>query len=118
MLNTHGLKIKGLKKASGETVDYGFNDGRYDEVFYDRSTGEVWTVFQCSLGQNWWTKYPDPSIIKICNATRHMTMQELADKIAEVVSLNNETDRIAEEARKARKFWEEEIEQQYQTGLI
>lgn len=80
-INLHGLAIKGLKKASGETQDYGYYDGRYDEVFYDISTGEVWTKFQYSLGQNSWTEYHDANVIKICNATRHMTMQELADAI-------------------------------------
>ena len=82
-INTHSLKIKGLRKASGSTEDYGFYSGRYNEVFFNRLTGEVWTVFQFSLGQNSWTEYDDPNVIRICNATRHLTMQELADMIAE-----------------------------------
>lgn len=86
-INTHGLKIVGLKKASGRTDDYGYYSGIYDEIFYDRATGEVWTVSQCSLGQNWWTEYHDANIIKICNASRHMTMQELADAIYEAVQM-------------------------------
>ena len=52
-LNTHGLTIKGIKKASGETCDYGPYSASYVEVFYDRSTGEVWTKCQYSLGHNW-----------------------------------------------------------------
>lgn len=80
-INTYGLKIKGLKKASGNTLNYGYYSGFYNEVFYDRATGEVWTVFQYSLGQNTWTKYHDPNVIKICNASNHMTMQEIADCI-------------------------------------
>ncbi len=89
-LALHELNIKGLKKASGETQDYGYYDGRYVEIFYDLSTGEVWTKFQCSLGQNSWTEYHDANIIKVCNATRHMTMQELADAIYEKVQLHQE----------------------------
>ena len=80
-INTYGLKIKGLKKVSGNTLNYGYYSGFYNEVFYDRATGEVWTVFQYSLGQNTWTKYHDPNVIKICNASNHMTMQEIADCI-------------------------------------
>lgn len=84
-LNTYGMKIKGLKKASGETRNYGDYSDRYDEVFYNRASGEVWTVYQVSLGGNSWTEYHDPDIIKICNAYRHMTMQQLADAIRERV---------------------------------
>lgn len=80
-INKHGLKIKGLKKVSGETLDYSCNSGKYDEIFYDKSTGEVWTVFQCSLGQNSWTEYHDPDVVKICNSTTHLTMQTIADLI-------------------------------------
>lgn len=82
-INTHDLKIKGLKKASGETENYGYYSGKYVEIFYDIGTGEVWTKFQYSLGQNSWTEYHDSNIIKVCNASTHMTMQEIADKIAE-----------------------------------
>lgn len=84
-INTYGLKIKGLKKASGNTMNYGSYSDKYDEVFYDRKTGEVWTVFQCSLGHNSWTVYHDPNVIKVCNASRHMTMQALADAIHEAI---------------------------------
>lgn len=84
-INTHGLKIKGLRKASGSTQNYGYYSGHYDEVFYNRKTGEVWTVYQYSLGQNSWTKYHDPNVIKICNASQHMTMQQIADAIHEAM---------------------------------
>lgn len=81
-VNTHGIKMKGLKKSSGATQNYGFYSGKYDEIFYDKSTGEVWTVFQCSLGHNSWTEYHSKDIVKICNASTHMTMQQIADAIA------------------------------------
>lgn len=84
-VNTHGLKIKGLKAASGETGGWAPRSGGYTEVFYDRSTGEVWTVNQISLGHNSWTRYHDPDIIKVCETERHLTMQDLADRIAEAV---------------------------------
>ena len=80
-VNYHGLNIKGIKKASGATMDYGYYSGCYDEVFYDRKTGEVWTVYQYSLGQNTWTQYDYPDVIKVCNASQHMTMQEISDAI-------------------------------------
>lgn len=80
-VNTHGLFLKGIRVASGNTCVYGFNDGRYNELFYDLSTGEVWTVFHSSLGQNSWTDYHDNDTLKICNTTSHMSMQEIADRI-------------------------------------
>ena len=80
-INTYGRKISGLKKASGATQNYGHFSGHYVEIFYDRSTGEGWTNEQYSLGQNTWTEYHDKDICKICNASRHMTMQQIADAI-------------------------------------
>lgn len=76
-INTYGLTIKGLKKASGETVNW--TRGCCTEIFYDRDTGEVWTGDLVS--ENSWTEYRNPSIIKICTTSRHMTMQEIADAI-------------------------------------
>ena len=86
-INTHGLTIKGIKKASGETCDYGYYSGEYVEIFYDRSTGEVWTKYQYSLGHNWWTQYDDPDIIKVCSTSQHLTMQQIADLIAERLTI-------------------------------
>lgn len=85
-LNTYGMKMKGLKKVSGQTMNYGDYSGKYDEVFYDRATGETWTVFQYNLGGNSWTEYSDENVVKICDAYRHMTMQELADAIRDRVA--------------------------------
>lgn len=84
-VNKHGLKMKGLKKTSGYTENYGCYSGQYVEIFYDRSTGEAWGVYQCSLGQNSWTVYHDPAVVKICNTSHHMTMQEIADEIHRVL---------------------------------
>lgn len=84
-INKHGLVIKGLKAASGETKNYGCWSSKYNEIFYDTNTGEVWTVFQVSTGHNTWTHYHDDAIIKIRNTSFHMTMQEIADAIYERV---------------------------------
>lgn len=91
-INTHGLKMTGLKAASGSTQNYGAFSPSYDEIFYNRSTGEVWTVYQHSLGHNSWTVYHDASILKICDASNHMTMQQIADAIAKTVNLADAMD--------------------------
>lgn len=83
-VNTYGLKMTGIKTVAGESYNYG-HSGEYLELFYDCATGEVWTVYQYSLGQNSWTVYHDPSIIKIGNISRKVTMQEVADMIFESV---------------------------------
>ena len=79
-INTYNLIMKGLRKASGETQSYR-DAASYDEIFYDRETGEVWTRFQHSLGFNSWTEYHNPAVVKICNTRRHMTMQAISDAI-------------------------------------
>lgn len=80
-VNTYGIKMRGLKKASGCTDNYGPYSGSYVELFYDKSNGDVWGVFQHSLGQNSWTVYHSPDIVKVCNTYNHMTMQQIADSI-------------------------------------
>lgn len=88
-IDTHGLKITGLKKASGETENYGEYSGKYNEIFYNTNTGEVWTEFQYSLGRNSWTVYDNPAIIKIGETSYHMTMQQIADAVYEAVCTKN-----------------------------
>lgn len=85
-VNTHGLKIKGLRSACGDTCNYGDYDNRYHELFYDRSTGEVWTVFRYG---NSWTEYHDKNVIKVCNTQHHMTMQEIADAIQQALIIDD-----------------------------
>ena len=84
--NTHGLIMTGLKKASGETKNYGAYSPTYAEVFYDKSTGEIWTRYHYSLGQNSWTQYDDPNVIRVCTTSKHLTMQAIADMIADAVT--------------------------------
>ena len=81
--NTHGHKITGLRKIAGDSKQLkGIYDGAYFELFYDKKNGKAWTVYQYSLGQNSWTVYHDPNIVKICNLSGPHTMQEIADMIA------------------------------------
>lgn len=88
-IDTHGLKITGLKKASGETENHGAYSGKYNEIFYNTNTGEVWTEFQYSLGSNSWTVYDDPAIIRIGETSSHLTMQQIADAVHEAVCTKN-----------------------------
>ena len=83
-INTHGLKMKGIKKASGDTCNY--SSGHYIQISYDTETGDIMTDYHYSLGRNSWTQYHDPAIITICTTDYHMTMQDIADAIAEAVA--------------------------------
>lgn len=78
-IDKHGLKINGLKKASGDTWDWCWRDGQHNDIYFDMSTGDVWTVHHST---NWWTAYGDPNVIAVCSSRRHMTMQEIADAIS------------------------------------
>lgn len=82
-INKHGLKMRGLKSASGDTKNYGRNC--YIQISYNTRTGEVLTDYHCSIGGNSWTEYHDAAIITIGNTNRHMSMQDIADKIAEEI---------------------------------
>lgn len=78
MLNKHGVKMVGLKKAAGTTADWG-HTGFENCLYYDRTDGYI----MCRhLDQNSWVEWHNPDII--CIARRHdrMTMQQIADSIA------------------------------------
>ena len=87
-INTHGLKMKGIKAAVGEIPTGGYYSGEYAEIFYDKARGEVWAKYQYSLGQNTWTVYDNRDVIKIGNYSGKTTMQQLADDIAETVNFH------------------------------
>lgn len=90
VINTHGLKMTGLKGTSSDTKELqGYYSGSYVEVFYDLSTGKVWGKYQYSLGQTTWTKYEDADIIKCGNISKPATMQEIADMVAASVEEYN-----------------------------
>ena len=80
-INKHGLKINGLKKASGCTENYWPYSGNYVEIFYNKYTGCVWGNFHHDLWYGITSVYADPDIVMICRTTNHMTMQEIADAI-------------------------------------
>ena len=85
-LNTYGYKMTGIRKAAGETKDLpGYYSGHYIELFFNPENGEVWTVYQYSLGQNSWTVPRDGSI-KICNLCEPTSMQQIADYIREAIA--------------------------------
>lgn len=86
-IDTHGLKMVGLKKACGNTCDCGYS-GLHTEIFYDPSDGQVWAKLQLP---NSWTEYMDRRIVWFSTA-EHMTMQEIADKIAWLVAYRKECD--------------------------
>lgn len=82
--NTHGLKMTGLRKASGETKDLqGSYGAGYIQVSYDTNSGEIITNYHYDLGQNSWTRYPDSCIRNIGNISSPATMQHIADMIFE-----------------------------------
>lgn len=82
MLNTHGRKMTGLRKAAGESKELrGYYDAAYFQINYDKCTGEVWTNYHYDLGHSSRTYYNDDDIISF-NIHEPHTMQQLADCIA------------------------------------
>lgn len=81
-VNTHGLKMHGLRNACSESKDLtGYYSGRYVQISYDTRSGEILTDYHVSLGQNSWTQYHDASIIRVCNLSDPATMQQIADMV-------------------------------------
>lgn len=81
-------KYIGIKKTVSEIKSIaGFSHGEYMEVFYDKASGNVWTVLQASFGENSWTEYDDENIIKVGNFSKPITQKELAAEIEKAVAL-------------------------------
>lgn len=78
-INTHGYKMHGLREAAEETK-YLRGYGRYVQISYNRRTGEVLVDYHCDDG---WTVYRDADIVTVHNACIPMTMQDVADAIAQ-----------------------------------
>lgn len=87
-IDTHGLKMVGLRKASGFTENFNFASGRYVQVNYNKATGEVLTTSHVSRSDNSHKEYDDENIILVCFTRHHIKMQMLADLIAAKVSYN------------------------------
>lgn len=77
-INKHGIKMTNLKDISRRTVN---NAAGYSQISYDRSTGELLETWHAGSNMTSWTEYHDPSIIHVCDTSRHMTMQQLADAV-------------------------------------
>lgn len=89
--NTYGYKMHGLRKAAGYTKDL---RGRgHVQISYDSGTGDILTDYHYNRED--WTQYRDPEIITICTTGSPMTMQDIADAIAENMADVSRKPRVA-----------------------
>lgn len=80
MINRHGLKMKGLKITAG-TTKYA-NQETSLLISYDTTTGQILTTFvPCSRALPTYYR-----MINVVATEQRMSMQEIADKIAETVA--------------------------------
>ncbi|WP_418971878.1 hypothetical protein [Allofournierella sp.] len=89
-INTYGIKMDGLKEAAAETRCLR-NPGahrQHVQIDYDTAEGKILTAYENS-GENW-LKRDDPNVIAVTDAYRPLTMQEIADQVAEAVKGNGE----------------------------
>jgi len=77
-VNTHGLKLHGIKMASKLTCNEKPYSNWHHMVFMDTDSWEVWT--RQVYGTNNWVVYPnDDKIVCIADVQYHTTMQDIAD---------------------------------------
>ena len=82
-INTHGIKMIGLKKASGNTFDYG-PYGNEVFIYYNKDTGEVTTrerTYENARQYDWYCEQSTNTIF-ITSTVYHYTMQYIANIIA------------------------------------
>lgn len=92
-INTRGrnVNMEDLAKASEYTKGLGSRTGEYAEIFYDKTTGEVWDVYHAD--HNEWEVYHDSDVIKVGSASRYKTQQQIADMIADAMAAYEQTER-------------------------
>ena len=92
-INTHGRNIskETLVNASNSTKGLGSRTGEYMEIFYDKSTGEVWGKYHWDREE--WTVYHDDDVIKVGIAVRYKSQQQIADMIAETLTTEERWER-------------------------
>lgn len=87
MVNTYGLKMTGLDEVAKESRGLnGPYDAGYLQINYDIKTGEVFSNFLYSLGENSWVRYHDKAIHVIGNVARPCSAQQLADMILNYIA--------------------------------
>ena len=84
-LNTHNLTIKGIKRAAGDTINWGPYGDHCNEIAYDTKTGKVWVKHMSTSS---YTDYNDPGVIMVRSSDK-MTMQEIADAIANEIEMGD-----------------------------
>ena len=89
-VNTHGLKMIGLRKVAGESKSTkGYYDGYYIQISYNIITGEIHVNEHWNLGHRDYVVYHNPNIINVGNICTPHTMQDIADKIYDAVRWHN-----------------------------
>lgn len=85
-INAHGRKInkETLANASSSTKGLGSRTGEYVEIFYDKSTGDVWCKYHWDREE--WTVYHDDDVIKVGITNRFASKQRIADMIARTLT--------------------------------
>ncbi|MDR0889345.1 MAG: hypothetical protein LBM28_01700 [Oscillospiraceae bacterium] len=90
-INTHGLKMTGLRKAAGETKCLrGAYDAGYVQISFDTATGEVLSDYHYDLGHNSHTRYHEDTVINCGTISVPTTMQGIADMIREAAWYENQ----------------------------
>lgn len=86
-INTHGIKMNGLRKAAGATKCLAScRSGCRVQISYDCDDGDIYTCFHCDC--NGHAQYCG-DVVTVCHAGSPMTMQQIADRIAEVLNHEN-----------------------------
>ncbi len=91
-IKTYGRKInmETLANASNSTKGLGSRTGEYVEIFYDKSTGDVWCKYHWDREE--WTVYHDADVIKVGITTRYKSQQQIADMIADAMADYKQTE--------------------------
>lgn len=84
-VNKHGLEMNGLRYAAGETRNFPNRFGSRIQVGYNMKTSEIRCAFHVTSDS--WTEWNDDDVINIGFFSRKTTMQQIADRIAEVLPI-------------------------------
>lgn len=86
-VNKHGVKMVGIRKVCSSLQGLGFRRGEVEDIYYDRSTGKVSSLYNATGNLGRYRPYfDDADIIPVASVSKPHTMQWIADHVADAVA--------------------------------
>lgn len=86
-VNKHDITMVGIRKVCSSLQGLGYRRGEVEDIYYDRSTGKVSSLYSATGDLGRYRPYfDDADIIPVASVSKPHTMQWIADHVADAVA--------------------------------